>query len=61
LFDRGLLWVTSTGKVKISPDLKHTIYGDLGGRTLRKPKRASERPDPIRLARHRTVIARQSS
>jgi hypothetical protein len=59
LFDRGMLWISAGMRVSISPELVGSLYGELKGRKLRLPTSEACRPDPLRLAKHRRVIAGQ--
>lgn len=53
LFDRGLLWVDSELKVRISEQITETEYGELDGRNLRLPKDKRDWPLEKHLASHR--------
>lgn len=52
LFDLGLLWVTNTMRVAISPTLRGTDYERLAGQEMRMPELPAYHPNAAHLAAH---------
>jgi predicted restriction endonuclease len=53
LFDRGLLWIDTELKIRISEQLAGTEYAELDGRHLRLPKEKQNWPLITHLLNHR--------
>lgn len=54
LFDLHLLAVDPKGRIEVSPKLRSTSYATLTGVSLAVPADPRAKPDPRRLARHRS-------
>ncbi|MFC6015206.1 HNH endonuclease [Plantactinospora solaniradicis] len=55
LFDRGLLWIDDSYRVRLADNVAH--YAEYDGQPLHLPSRLSDRPDPEALRLHRTTLA----
>lgn len=55
LFDRGLIWIDRSYRVRMKPGLDHYIEWD--GQRLRMPTNLEDRPNQQALLRHQRDVA----
>ena len=61
LFDRGLLWIDTDLKIRISKQLAETEYAELDGRRLSLPKNERDWPLKTHLSNHRRYWTENSN